>query len=382
MSIVPGDNVVEISLSLNEASQIESCHGQAFNQMPGALWPPTCQPNIANIYYQQSGQFLIEGSCLTSIHSLSLKNETEGNVSTLTMSSLNSDSIQANLISQFTLKASNVYSVIVNSAFGTTMVPLTFENGSIPINALNTTGATSGQVLKFDGTSVAWANAGTSSAIQLYRTSDNLLIGELVNTIAKYIYHDNYGVIHYVKTKGDAARTISNYSTMVNSGTLDMVNAMLVPSTFQLPDAISMMSVEKMIKSNLINPSFNQMYFEGSDCSGNVIVHQSNQSGLTIKGKYILIPSDCTDVILGMYNARICTTYTYKKYSTSPVYVSGFGFQSIVESGYIYDGTNGESTFKCRNQAGSIDGYKVLSSDFQNLDSNDPPTFIPSAYFQ
>jgi hypothetical protein len=163
------ETTVTIDVSLQQAQVIESCSGpSAFAQLPNHYWPPAhCQPTISQITNHE-GTLQLNGNCLNGIQSLSLKNQTTQTVTPLNLTAKSEQTLSATLSAHVQLRMGQIMQLLIQTAHGQTPVPfeLTLGPQSVPLSALNTTGASDGFVLKYSQTagSPEWVSPGSSGS--------------------------------------------------------------------------------------------------------------------------------------------------------------------------------------------------------------------------
>lgn len=106
-----------------------------------------------------NGQLVISGSNLGSVNAVKLKNIQGEN--SFTVESVSSQKIVAKGLQNLSLIADGIFELILSNANASATFQINFDvaDGSVTAAKLNAMGATSGQVLSFDGTSWAPGNA-------------------------------------------------------------------------------------------------------------------------------------------------------------------------------------------------------------------------------
>jgi hypothetical protein len=118
-----------------------------------------------NTIQVQNNQLVINGNGLSSVSSITLTN---GGVSqTLAVESANNGQIVANGIAAVSLGVGKVFDIVLSNAYGSATFPVSFtlDNGTVTAAQLSSMGATTGQILKFNGTN--WGPA-SQQDVQTY----------------------------------------------------------------------------------------------------------------------------------------------------------------------------------------------------------------------
>jgi WD40 repeat protein len=363
LDVKVGPNTASISASFKDAKTVESCLGDAFAGLPGQSWP-ACSLGIGKVAYN-NGQMNIAGACLNGATSVAIRDETTSSVTPLTIAAKSASLLTAKLSGNLTLAAGHVYKLLISTAYGDSSVPftLTLGDGSVPVSAI-AAGSIDGQVVTYDATSgkAIWKSASGGGGNALRLKSGTTDIGKIsfLDTNGFLISTANGNLVRYWK------------KNFLYSG---FNNLNLMPSIFAIDPLIAALPVDDLVQLGFIR-SPSQVYFTGTNCSGDVLV-QSDTTGQSIIGRLVVEPKDCSYVGMGL--GYQCTgTTQFAKLTGTPTYTSSLAILSTA-----YQGTMPMDTYLyCQSTSGSLNGYLFTDgTQVVPLSAGDPPTLISSPTF-
>jgi hypothetical protein len=192
----------------------------------------------------QNNQLVINGNGLSSVSNVTLTNA--GVSQTLAVESASNGQVVANGLAAVSLGVGKVFDMVLSNAFGAATFPVSFtlDNGTVTAAQLNDMGATTGQILKFNGTNWApasqqdvqtyigvWNASGALPDVTLSAAGDYYIVSVAAGAYAvgDWIVSDGYSwaKIPYSKTsvasfqgrKGNVVLVPADYVTLKDSVT-------------------------------------------------------------------------------------------------------------------------------------------------------------------
>lgn len=341
----------------------------------------TCNPSIASMAYN-GGNLSISGNCLESISTISIENETDGQIFELIAQSKSQSTLVATLTSALQIKAGNVYRLLVSTAHGQTSIPfeITLGAGTVPLSALSTNGALGGQVLTFDSSSnsVIWQAPSPSnsngSGLKMFKLyTNNTQVGEVKRPIEQF-NHANP-----VFTSENTAYMYQTYSLLDSNTNTYVEYRKLFSGMFTKPaSTINIDSLKALIQFEIVSRA--QLYFSGPNCTGNLIV-PNVKSPSQIYGTLIPILSSCNAASNGY---GICDSISYKHLSSQGAYQSNVLYQSEITIDYGNLSAPNANNIFCYNTGSPIAtaGVVYVNPSFTDYGAGDPPIELTNISFE
>lgn len=328
------ETTVSITVSLNEAKVLDRCQGPAaFSNLPNQYWPPAhCTPTINQI--TGNGATLnIQGSCLAGVQNLSLRNQTLNSNTQLELTSKTDTSIAATLLANFQMRLDQTLQILLQTAHGQIPAPfvLTLGPNSVPLSAIDTSGASNGQVLKYNSGSgqVEWGSSagGSSSGFGFKLFSNGSLVGEIKDA--------------NISNSSSLSNVIINSNLVYKYFKLDMMAfdplqpAYFLSSIYAVPNNVSAVPLKDLL---FFGGSVNDVsfHFTGANCTGD-LVYPSSENSPSFIGNIFAYPTGCTST--SNANDTTCTGLTYKSLtSLIPTFNPSINVESSIQTQYGYSG--------------------------------------------
>lgn len=370
---------IKIDISMTGSKVISDCSGaSAFDQLPKHYWPPAaCQPTVTSITNSGSDNLQINGHCLALVQNLQLKNQTTQNTINLNLINKSEQQILAQLGTQVQLRMGQVMQLLVQTVYGQTQVPfeLTLGPNSVPLNALDNTGASDGFILQYNQTlqSAQWVTPPTggspspNSGFGFKVMLNGIQIGE------SKAPNLGSGFFTLIKDINSAHSYRSPYGQQFNHINSNYYFFTDIIATQNFNSSLSLKDL--LYYEGFAYPIYN-FYFTGTDCTGDLLL-MNDSSYNTLRGNTFAYPSSCSSN--SDLNLIACSGLSYKKIMSTGQFETNVSIQSTITTQSAYSnntnlGSINSNFIICQNQTtSSSSGWRYPASSLQTATAPDLP---------